>query len=55
MSSLVSLFHCMTLIYFSYSSISYKVVLVCITDMFLCFSPIYRLETRVLNEHDLLI
>ena len=55
MSSLVSLFLCMTLIYFVYSSISYKVVLVYMGDMFLCSSPVHHLEARVLDEHDLSI
>jgi hypothetical protein len=36
MSALVYLFFYMTLIYFGYSAISYKVVLVCIGDMLLC-------------------
>jgi hypothetical protein len=52
---LVFSFHCMTLFYFSYSAISYKVVHSCIGDMFLCYSHVHHLEARVLDEHDLLI
>jgi len=55
MSSLVSLFLCMTLIYFIYLSISYKVVLSYMGDMFLSSSFIHDLEARVLREHDPLI
>ena len=55
MSSLVSLFVCMTLIYFSYSAISYKVVLSYMGDMFLCSSFIHDLEACVLREHNPLI
>jgi hypothetical protein len=47
MSALVSLFLCMTLIYFHYSAISCKVVLSCIGDTFLCSSSIHHLEARV--------
>jgi hypothetical protein len=54
-SSLVSLFLCMTLIYFSYSAISYKVVLSFMSDMLLSSSSIHNLEARVLHEHDPLI
>jgi hypothetical protein len=46
------LFLCMTLIYFSYSTISYKVVLACIGDMFLCSSSVHHLDACVLREHD---
>jgi hypothetical protein len=45
----------MTLIYFSYLSISYKVVLACLNDMFMCSSFVHHSEVRVLDEHDLLI
>jgi hypothetical protein len=55
MSSLVSLFLSMTLIYFIYLSISYKVVLACLNDMFICSLSVHHLEARVLDEHDLLI
>jgi len=55
MSSLVSLFLCMTLIYFSYSDISYKVVLSYMSDMFLCSSFVHDLEACVLREHNSLI
>ena len=51
MSSLVSLFLCMTLIYFSYSAISYKVVLAYMGEMFLCSSFVHDLEACVLHEH----
>jgi hypothetical protein len=44
MSSLVSLFLCMTLIYFSYSTISYKVMVVDVIDMFLSSSFVHHLE-----------
>ena len=47
MSSLVSLFLCMTLIYFSYLAISYKVVLSFMSDMFLCSSPVLDLEAVI--------
>jgi hypothetical protein len=46
---------CMTLIYFNSLSISYKVVLACLDDMFMCSSSIHHLEARVLDEHDLSI
>ena len=55
MSSLVSYFICMTLIYFSYSAISYKVVLVYMSDLFMCSSPIHHLEAPVLDEQGLSI
>jgi hypothetical protein len=50
MSPLVSLFYCMTLIYFSYSAISYKVVLVHMGDLFMCSSLIHQLEAPVFDE-----
>jgi hypothetical protein len=50
MSSLVSLFYCMTLIYFSYLAISYKVVLACMSDLFMYSSFVHYLEAPVLNE-----
>ena len=50
MSPLVSLFYCMSLIYFSYSAISYKVVLVCMGDLFMCSSLVHHLEAHVLDE-----
>ena len=53
--SLLSLFLCMTLIYFSYSAISYKVMVDYIFDMFLSSSLVHQLEARVLREHYLLI
>jgi hypothetical protein len=55
MSPLVSLFCCMTLIYFSYSTISYKVVLVHMGDLFMCSSLIHHLEAPVLDEQGLSI
>ena len=55
MSSLVSLFYCMTLIYFSYSAISYKVVLVHMGDLLMSSVFVHKLEARVLHEHDPLI
>jgi hypothetical protein len=55
MSSLVSLFYCMTLIYFSYSTISYKVVLAYIGDSFMCSSFVHHLEAHVLDEQGLAI
>ena len=51
MSVLVFIFLCMTLIYFSYSAISYKVVLACMKDMFLSSSFVHHLEARVHHEH----
>ena len=54
MSSLLSLFHCMTLIYFSYSAISYKVMVDHMLDMFLSSSLVHHLEACVLHEHYLL-
>ena len=55
MSSLVSYFICMTLIYFNYSAISYKVVLVYMGDLFMCSSPVHHLEAPVLDEQGLSI
>ena len=52
MSVLVFIFLCMTLIYFSYSAISYKVVFACMGDMFLSSSSVHHLEARVHHEHD---
>jgi hypothetical protein len=53
MSSIVPLFLCMTLIYFTYLSISYKVVLACLNDMFMCSSSVHHVF-RVLDEYNLL-
>jgi hypothetical protein len=50
MSSLVSLFYCMTLIYFSCSTISYKVELAYMSDLFMCSSFVHHLEAHVLDE-----
>jgi hypothetical protein len=50
MNSLVLVFLCMTLIYFS-SAISYKVTVVHMIDMFLSSSFICHLEARVHHEH----
>jgi hypothetical protein len=47
MSPPISLFHCMTLIYFSYSAISYKVLLVYMGDLFMCSSLVHHLEALV--------
>jgi hypothetical protein len=55
MSSLVSLFYCMTLINFSYSAISYKVVLAYMSDLFMCSSFVHHLEAPVLDEQGLSI
>jgi hypothetical protein len=55
MSSLVSLFYCMTFIYFSYSAISYKVESACISDLFMCSSFVHHLEALVLDTKGLLI
>jgi hypothetical protein len=55
MGPLVSLFYCMTLIYFSYSAISYKVVLVYMGDLFMCSSHMDHLEAPVLDEQGLSI
>jgi hypothetical protein len=45
----------MTLIYFSYSTISYKVVLVYMGDLFVCSSLVHHLEAHVLDEQGLSI
>jgi hypothetical protein len=55
MSPLISLFCCMTLIYFSYSTISYKVVLVYMGDLFMRSSLVHHLEAPVLDEQGLSI
>jgi hypothetical protein len=53
MSSLVSLFLCMTLLYFSYITISYKVVLVYMGDLFVCSSLVHHSKAHVLDEQGL--
>ena len=45
----------MTLMYFSYSVISYKVLLVYMSDLFMCSSPVHHLEAPVLDEQGLSI
>jgi hypothetical protein len=50
MSSLVSLSYCMTFIYFSHFTISYKVVLASMRDLFMCSSFVHHLEAPVLDE-----
>jgi hypothetical protein len=45
----------MTLIYFSYSAISYKVLLVYMRDLIMCSLLIHHLEAPVLDEQSLLI
>jgi hypothetical protein len=55
MSPLVSLFLCVTLIYFSYLAISHKVVLACMGDLFMCSSSVNHLEAPVLDEQGLSI
>ena len=45
----------MTLIYFSYLAISYKVMVDHILDIFLTSSSVHHLEARVLRKHYLLI
>jgi hypothetical protein len=45
----------MTLIYFSYSAISYKVVLVYMGDLFMCSSLVHHLEDPILDEQGLVI
>jgi hypothetical protein len=55
MSLLVSLFYCMTMIYFSYSVISYKVVHVDMGDLFMYSSLIHHLEAPILDEQGLSI
>jgi hypothetical protein len=42
----------MTLIYFSYLAISYKVVPSYMDDIFLCSSFVHDLEACVLHEHN---
>ena len=54
-SVIIFIFLCMTLIYFSYSAISYKVVLACMNDMFLSSSFVHHLEAHVHHEHAPLI
>jgi hypothetical protein len=55
MSSLVSLFYYMILIYINYSAVSYKVVLACMSDLFMCSSIIHHLGAPVLDEQGLSI
>jgi hypothetical protein len=55
MSPLISLLLCMTLIYFSYSTISNKVVLACMDDLFMCSSSVHHLEAPVVHEQGLSI
>jgi hypothetical protein len=55
MRSLLSLFLCMTLLYFSYVTILYKVVLVYISGLFMCSSPVHHLQAHVLDEQGLSI
>jgi hypothetical protein len=55
MSSLVSLFYCTILIYFSYSAISYKGVLVYMGDLYICSSLIHHLEAPALDKQGLSI
>jgi hypothetical protein len=55
MSSLVSLFLCMTLLYFSYITISYKGVLVYMGDLFMYSSFVHHLEPYVPDEQALSI
>jgi hypothetical protein len=55
MSYLVSLFYYMTLIYFSYLAISYKVVLAYMGDLFMCSSFVHHLKAPVLDEQGLSI
>jgi hypothetical protein len=55
MIPLVSLFYCMTLIYFSYSTISYKFVLVYMGDLFMRSSLVHHLDAHVLDEQGLSI
>jgi hypothetical protein len=55
MSYLVPLFPCMTFIYFNYLSISYKDVLLYMSDMFLSSSSVHHLKSHVLRELDLSI
>jgi hypothetical protein len=55
MISLISSFYCMTLIYFNYSAISYKVVLAYMGDSFMCSSFVHHLVAPVLNEQGISI
>jgi hypothetical protein len=55
MSPLISLFYCITLIYFSYSAISYKVVLIYMGDLLMCSSLVHHLEAPILDEQGLSI
>jgi hypothetical protein len=45
----------MTLIYFNYLAISYKVVLAYMGDLFMCSSFVHHLETPILDEQGLSI
>jgi hypothetical protein len=45
----------MTLVYFSYSAISYKIRLVYMGDLFMCSSLVHHLEAPVLDEQGLSI
>jgi hypothetical protein len=45
----------MNFVYFSYLAISYKVVLVYMGDLFMCFSLVHHLEAHVRDEQGLLI
>jgi hypothetical protein len=45
----------MTLIYFSYSAISYRVVLAYMGDLFMCSLFVHHLEALVLDEQGLSI
>jgi hypothetical protein len=55
MSALVSLFLCLTLLYFSYITISHKVVLEYMGDLFKCSSFVHHLEALVLDAQGLSI
>jgi hypothetical protein len=55
MSSLASFFYCMTMIYFSYSAISYKVVLAYLGNWFMWSSFVHHLDAPVLDEQGLSI
>jgi hypothetical protein len=45
----------MTLIYFRYSAISYKIVLIYMGDLFVCSSLVHHLEAHVIDEQGLSI
>jgi hypothetical protein len=45
----------MTLLYFSFITTSYKVVLVYMGDLFMCYSLVHHLEAHVLDEQGLSI